>query len=82
MPDVRCGARYFPVGGIDDDEPRNGSEQVRHVCLVDRILGQVIDDDIERDSQVRGEQASPVGEAGAVIQEETLGRVTSEAALA
>src|SRR5260370_12107658 len=79
--DVRCRARDFPVRGIDDHEPRPGGEQVRHVGFEDRILGQVVND-VEGNSQVRGEKAGPVAEAGAVIQEEALRRVTGEAALA
>ncbi len=81
VPDVRCRARYFPVGGVDDHEPCPGGEKVRHVGVEDRIFGQVVND-IEGDSQVCGEKAGPVGEAGAVIQEEALRRVTGEAAFA
>jgi hypothetical protein len=47
---------------------------VRHIGLEDLVLGQVIND-VERDSQVCGEETGAVGEAGAVIQEEALRRV-------
>ena len=60
---------------------RSHPKQVRHVGLEHRVLGQVIND-VKRERQVGGEQAGPVGEASSVVQEEALGRVFGEPALA
>src|ERR1019366_721903 len=56
-------------------------EQVPKVGVEYLIFGQVVDD-VEGNRQIRGEQASAVSEARAVVQEKALGRVAGEPALA
>lgn len=56
-------------------------KQVRHIGLENLVFNEMIDD-VERERQVRTEQASPVYEAGAIIKKETLSRIVSKAVLA
>ncbi len=81
MPHVRGGPALHHVGRVHHHEALARCEQVGHVRLEHRVFGEVIDD-VQGDGQVGSEQPRPVGEAGAVVEEEALGGVRGETLLA
>src|SRR5260221_14382910 len=69
------------IGGIDDDILSRGGEEVRHV-LHEHVVFHKVVYDVEREGQVRHEEAGAGDEAFTVIGEKALVRGSGEPAFA
>src|SRR5712672_1678709 len=81
VPDMRSRPPHLGVCGVDDDEPPGRREEVLHVRLEHRVLGQVVDH-IKGQGQLGGKQTGTVNKTSVVVEKEALCPIVGEPALA